>query len=886
MVNTKGVRIMNLEGADILKNKLEDRILFKKYVGIFDYSLLNQKLQKTMKVSKNNTTRDIITVQFKYGYNSLKIKNVELDIAKVEKSLKFCKVNEVEKLEAKLKNLEKVKSRIEENIKNGTVINKLDVSEIRDKLYIEEFKIDYTNKKETKTETIEYVFWFRTPSKARVGDCYFINKKLYKNIMKWQQMGLEIERGKQGKVVEMGAYMSLTSSAIEGTITIDPDSILVVNDLESFTETMCANVMVEKDTCKVENKLSKVKNILFDGQALADESLFENKNGMMLLRQHFFKACAFRTYIQKFMKDFCFKNLYNYNTYSVKDRYGNDILVKNIKIITTENAMKWEKFQDIGASFDLWKEKVNEDNNIFGICKVDHSSKYGKMQRMSYQHINTLPVTKDDIAEIGKYTIDNINNLKDDDIEFIEFLKFNANCTNANNMVVDLCKENEKFIRSDFFKDYKNDIIKKHTRNIKSGKLLIQGDNLTVVGNPYVMLLHSVGAVLNVNNVIVDWFADETLPRLDKGVSVYTTKFESDEELAAFRNPHNSPNNVGYHKNFKHELMSKYFNFSPNIMAYNAIKTDEQDRKNGMDNDSDFVLVTNAEIIVRAAEKCLEFPTIVNKIETENKSYINTLKSLSGIDNNLAKAKNDIGISSNLAQMAMSYYWDKPSKELANVVATLSVLAQIAIDNAKRIYSVDVAKEIEKIRKLDCMQRTKINTKSREIKLKPMFWQYVSSKVNKQNLDYLNCPMDFLQEVINDEKTGIKNGNRKQDTIITSTLIVNVDGKAKNEQMDKIESLVIGFDNEVKAHAEEVAKKGKETDVDKDKWFKKEEILYDDVVAEVSKMKLSEKTINRLINKALENSKDKRSGCTKYKRKLLNVLYKSHKRKFLDNFKN
>ena len=51
------------------------------------------------------------------------------------------------------------------------------------------------------------------------------------------------------------------------------------------------------------------------------------------------------------------------------------------------------------------------------------------------------------------------------------------------------------------------------------------------------------------------------------------------------------------HNVYSDELQ-KYFEFSSNIVAINCIETDIQDRANGMDEDSDFMLFTNHTTIV------------------------------------------------------------------------------------------------------------------------------------------------------------------------------------------------------------------------------------------------------------------------------------------------
>ena len=113
--------------------------------------------------------------------------------------------------------------------------------------------------------------------------------------------------------------------------------------------------------------------------------------------------------------------------------------------------------------------------------------------------------------------------------------------------------------------------------HLRQGKIFVNGDNLTLCGNPYALLLCAVGD---------DYRKDVTLLQEDGVIQCYTKRFDDGEYICGFRSPNNSMNNVGYFHNVKHPLMEKYFEFSENIIAINGIGTDVQSRMNGADMDS------------------------------------------------------------------------------------------------------------------------------------------------------------------------------------------------------------------------------------------------------------------------------------------------------------
>ena len=75
------------------------------------------------------------------------------------------------------------------------------------------------------------------------------------------------------------------------------------------------------------------------------------------------------------------------------------------------------------------------------------------------------------------------------------------------------------------------------------------------------------------------------------------------------------------------------------------------------------------------------------------------MKNFAIIDNSLAAAQLAIGESSNLAQLCLTYTYNYNDQKYQDYVCILSVLAQCAIDNAKRKFDIDLNQEINRIKK-------------------------------------------------------------------------------------------------------------------------------------------------------------------------------------------
>lgn len=687
-----------------------------------------------MKVWKDESTRDIICLEFNFGSRSYSKELLHLRkvASNAKKEYRVANIrNDKYLMNKAINKREKISSLLDEAHNNRKKYTELSNEEIRTLYYNNGVDVEYITRDRNgnvkKKETIHYKMLFRSTGKAKKGSCMFIRDKLYKKARNFLYMGIEPNEDNP-TIVELSAYAPLVASGIVGRIKINPKNILILKDIDRFFKTNVISVETDENRHCIAKRIDdyELKNTLFDGQALIDSSIFPDwGSGYILLRHHFCKMAAFNTNIQKFFKDYFGDNYY---CATVKDMFGIEHYVKDIELITTDNAVKWLKF---GVSYNYWCEKVYENNCMFGIVKTAHPSKLGSVQKMSYQMVNSLDI--DIMKNVVKESYDYVVKLKTDDSVFLDYLRKNSNFSNDYDVLVALCEHNADFVRSKYFRKRKETIIKNYVLNLKSGKIIQDADNLTLVGSPYAMLLY--GATGNEN--IVD--SDDTFCFEKDTVQCYTERFQNNEYLALFRSPFNGKYNLVYAHNVYNDKFNKYFNFGKQIIAVNMIGTDVQDRANGCDMDSDFFYTTNQKDIVEHARKCyLNYPTIVNNIPKETNKYHNTMDDYALIDNNLAKSQTDIGESSNLAQIAQTYECNFEDAKYSDYVCILSVLAQVAIDNAKRRFDIDLTEEIKRIKKDMDIKTNKY----------PSFWLIIKKGFSKSNINKeLVCPMNYLYDL-------------------------------------------------------------------------------------------------------------------------------------------
>lgn len=756
------------------------------------------------------------------------------------------------------------------------------------------------------TTDIHYKMLMRSPGKAKKGQCIFVMDKLHKKALDYLTMGLYDKMPEDNaKIVELSAYQTLVTASAIGYINIPLDNILIIEDQEVRSNFPVWSVEIQDGKCVVnrQSKHQEVVNVLFDGEGLVDESVFTDNNlddmdGFIYCRSHFFKACLFRANVQAFFRD-QFESDEEYENATVQDMFGYTHRLKDIKVVTTNNAIKWLKFVDIMSkrgtlkrAYQYYKSRMRKTDNTFSIVKTGHKSKWGDVQRSSYQINNSLPIITDDIEntrdilrDIGQTSIDFCDRLKDDHTFFMDYLKQEACAYNINDILIALDNWNDKFKDTKYFRSKKSKMISKLKTEMQLGRVLQNGDNLTICGNPIALLLKAMGKD----------YKDEGCFEVEKdAIECYTRRFDEGEYLAGFRSPHNAPNNIVHLHNVYPDKIIKYLpNLGDSVIVINGIGTDVQMRLNGQDLDSDSVFVTNQKQIVNAARIAYsDYPTIINNIPLLGSSkYKKDARSYAAMDNSISSGQMTIGYSSNLAQMALCYYYDKlyqtgeKSKDLEDIFAICAVLAQCAIDSAKRIYAVNVSAELNKMRNIQCMRDYCEEIKDDEetaddeemptgFKVPRFYAENQKARGNDESKviidDSILCPMQMLYEIIDSEvKDADKNPTVKFDEVFKYTYNPKVK-RDNRKQLKRIIRLIFNYDTRVRTVNTITYKDSHDRHEKRMSCFEKE---FD----QIKKLKINQDTMSYLINFAFKNT----DICDS----ILIFLYRYNPNMFLNCFK-
>ena len=590
--------------------------------------------------------------------------------------------------------------------------------QLRQKLYNDGFNLSINN------QIIHYVRYKRSCGSARLGKVLFIQEQYYEKMMKWSLCKIDVAN-KKLDLASLESYVALSLSSIESTIKIKPNEILLINDYESTFTDDCIVCKEENGQLITSEEKAEIVNSIWDGQSLLDSSKFTGTykgKSMLLLRNRFFKSNCINTNIKLYMKE-RFKE--DYDTAVIKDVYGNDIRVKNIKLITTPNSIKYLKFSD----YNTWLDNLID----FGIVKTDTPSheENGSMTRLNYQIINTLNLYEQDIEKLLEQEFNYFDLLKDNLFAIRHYLNIKQNSMyeidSTDDFIYSMLSINNNIANTEIFAKYKRKIIDSFARRLKECRVLVNGTHATIFGNVYEMLTASTG--------------DFTQILFDN--DIYSPMF-AEKQIFIARNPHITMGNVVIANNVNSALLKKYFTISNEIVIINSINNNILQQLNGADFDGDSVQISDNELLINKSIK-MKVPTTLVKSVKILEEY--TLNNLANLD--VRTSKNYIGEIVNLSQQLNSLFWDNkrnnlPTQEIYKDICALCSLSNIEIDRAKRETNVNTQKELKKIR--DKYSITKI---------RPYYF-----KVFTSGYDYrkMNAPTDILLDIV--EKKSKKRSKR------------------------------------------------------------------------------------------------------------------------------
>lgn len=605
------------------------------------------------------------------------------------------------------------------------------VANIREELYKNGFYCD----------GIKYVRFKRSAGSSRVGKCLFIDERLYPKMHKWEMCGIKVKEGQDIDLAALEPYIALTLSSIVDTIKIRPENILVIDDYKSVFHDKAAATRFVDGRLVTNIEDVEISNSIWDGQSLMDRSVFlkfqeqqrrtmpdAREHGMLLLRSRFFKSCCFNSNIQEWFKDNNITDIKQLNGRTRATR------IEDIKLITTPSSIKYVKF----GTLDEWLDILEP---TFGVVKYEKPTHFfdGRMVQTHYQLLNTLQMTYEEVEALVQPSIDFATLIKTDpaalrfQISYAyrspDRIHYTESMASKNDVIYTMLGITDKFAKTKMYVEFCNDLIKSFIKNLRCGHILIRGNYSTLCGNPIEMLKQAIGTFDGTSVIEKE--------------TVHSIRFNDGVELLGCRSPHVTMGNVLLTKNVLRDEITRYMNPTNEIVYLNSIKENVLERLSGADFDSDTMLLTDNQILIRAAKRNYEnFPVPTKLVEGEahKRKYTDAEKA----DLDIKTSVNKIGEIINLSQELNSILWDRLYKgasiesvmDLYCDIAQLDVMSNLEIDSAKRENLADNTFELQCLKKKYDVR----DNKNRHVR--PMFFKYIDGYKGYRDDYYIYCEED------------------------------------------------------------------------------------------------------------------------------------------------
>ena len=470
--------------------------------------------------------------------------------------------------EKEIKELKEKKNKILN--KKNTRTNKLKIKEINEKIqkeiFIEDYlcvvmdtKGDYDKVlKGFKINGIEYQRLLSTSGGVKKSVVVFCSKRIHDRL--YSQLNAERNPNIKFVPAKLEAYISLACSA--SFPVSKPNGILVVGEpMTRFKEDVIevnGQGVVRPNVRHVDDY--EITHNACDGMGLMTPTLA--KRWSEEVQEHYTMAgCCLR---QAFTKGMIFT--FDFHQFAdevakyeiVTDVWGHQHNIKDIELILTTSMLKlWDSYDSV----DDWLEKTLANDHSFAITKVT-PEKLDEEQTLNYQFLQSLELTDEDIEELCKPFLDSIDGIMNKDyrqsllylrgVDLKEKTVLRPPFDYTTAMMLDESMLNDPYVYSKI----KHNITNRIDR-AKMGVLPVRGNFSIISGDPYLLCEYV--------------FGFEPTGLLKKGE--FYSKFWNDkkvEEVAGFRAPMTSMNNIVMRKIVDNDEVSKWYKYMDTVTIFNC----------------------------------------------------------------------------------------------------------------------------------------------------------------------------------------------------------------------------------------------------------------------------------------------------------------------------
>lgn len=277
-------------------------------------------------------------------------------------------------------------------------------------------------------------------------------------------------------------------------------------------------------------------------------------------------------------------------SFIVKDAWGNEVDVRNVELILTTSMLKlWDSYKSIND----YLENCVQNGYTFGVTKACPKELESE-RTLNYQFIQSYDLDDEDIEELIKPTMDEINDiLHGDRMKTILYLKgVGLNEENIRHIEDDFAKAvmvDERMMDDPFVQSSIYNMIKKRIDDAKVGVLNVHGNYSIICGDPYALCQSMFG--LPVTGLL-------------KAGEVYNKYWceTNADKLACFRAPMTTKENIVPMVPHRSGKASYWYQYMTTCTLMNCWDTSTH-ALNGCDKDGDLLMITDNRVLVENLDR-------------------------------------------------------------------------------------------------------------------------------------------------------------------------------------------------------------------------------------------------------------------------------------------
>ncbi len=478
------------------------------------------------------------------------------------------KINGQKDIEAKIQATKKEINGLKKDNNNKTSSNKMKrkYGELNKLTFMEDYLmvIMENNKhydraiKGFKVNGIEYVRLLATSGGVKKSTIVFVSKRIHDKLYTWINNDRDMD--KQFVPAKLEAYLSLSCSA--STPVSNPNGVLVVHDIETkFKDNVVVVDGLKGGRPVVEDKddYECVLNAC-DGMGLMTPKLSQRWSMELgedymttgvCLRNAFCKGMVYTFDFQAFAEEIAQTNM-------VKDVWGNEHNISDIEIVLTTSMLKlWDSYKSI----DHYLACCEKNNYEFALTKVI-PEELDNEQTLNYQFLQSLDLTKEDIKELCRPTLEEIDGIMNLDYRKALLYLRGINLSEKNVSLEPYDISTAIMVDKDMAKDPYvfskiKAIIKNRINEAKLGVLTVRGNFSLVSGDPYILCESMFGlepkGLLKSGEFYSKYWIDRNVTR-----------------VVGMRAPQTNGNNIVIRNICSNEQTSKWYKYMKCVTIFNA----------------------------------------------------------------------------------------------------------------------------------------------------------------------------------------------------------------------------------------------------------------------------------------------------------------------------